>query len=55
MMRKTIITMAQMAPTSMNGLRTLAQSDATPANTRPSERKPANQTLMPLACGVVRL
>ena len=47
--------MAQIAPTSMKGLRTRAQSESTPARTNPAERNPANQTLIPLACGVVRL
>ena len=54
-MRKPIITMAQIAPTSMNGLRTRAQSDNAPATTSPIERNAASHTLMPLACGVVRL
>ena len=51
-MRKPIITMAQTAPTSMNGLRTRAQSERRPATTSPPERNAAYQTLIPLACGV---
>ena len=47
--------MAQTAPTSMNGLRTRNQSDRTPASTRPPDRNAAYHTLIPLACGVVRL
>ena len=54
-MRTTIITMAQTAPKSMKGLRTLAQSDSTPATTSPADRNAADQTLIPLASGVERL
>ena len=54
-MRKPIITMAQTAPKSMNGLRTRAQSDRAPATTSPMEREAAYHTLIPLAWGVERL
>ena len=47
--------MAQTAPKSMKGLRTLTQSESSPATTSAPERKAAYQTLMPLACGVLRL
>ena len=49
------MTMAQIAPNSMKGLRTRAQSDKKPATTRPAESAAAYYTLIPLAWGVERL
>ena len=55
-LRKTIrVTMAPMAPTSMNGLRTLKRSDRTPKMIRATASAPQNHSFRWLAWATLKL